>query len=58
MFIEQARARMLADKGAKSDALILLDRIETEWHALKTAANSESHLLEWTDPAALRRSLS
>lgn len=48
VFIEQARARTLADKGAKSDALILLDRIESEWQALKTAANSESHLLEWT----------
>jgi hypothetical protein len=58
VFFEQARARMLAEKGAKSDALILLDRIETEWRALKKVANSESYLLEWTDPAATRRSLS
>jgi hypothetical protein len=37
VFLEQARARMLAEKGAKCEALRLLDRIEPEWRAGRNA---------------------
>jgi hypothetical protein len=59
LFVEQARARMLAEKGDKSGVMRLLDRLDTEWQALPPSKSETDLIAKWCpNPAAMREFIS